>query len=504
MTTLTGGKRARRVLERCAEELGAMVTATGKRKSGGRYEQAVKVVEQLDDHREKVREKMGRARAALEERRSKQHRYQALTDPEEEEREKERLSAAQEAKEAAEKYQVRVEKATAKRDLARLEREAAQSERDAFGENCNGARAREKEREELQKLLPERREASTVASTERDRRGEQAQQAEEARQAAKECVDTARKAQEAQDARERHGELAGHLTKAEAAEKEAGEKRAAAKALGVRQDDIDELGRLSLAIDKAENALHAVSTRMRMRYEPGYSKRITMGKLALEDEAEVLIEQATVLSIYEVGELAIAPGAADRGVAAQRRLRDAREALADKLKELNCKDPEQARQRRDKEHKIARGGRSRRIPDEDSRPARDCDAAGGSGHSSEEARRRRRGRPAGGRLTGAGTRERGDRRAGCAQPSGMQPGERPNRPPWTCKSLRPESRRRNKPMSGRWRVSAFRRTSGRRTRSSWMRIFGEKTGQLTDASRRLKSCWTNRLTWQPRLRRCSV
>ena len=352
VTMLTGGKRASRVRHKCATGLGALVTPTGKPRSGSRYEQAVREVKRLDEEREKIKDKMGRARAALDERRSKQKRHQDLTDPEEEERLEKRLSGAREAKTAAEKYQERVEKAIALRDLARLEEQTAQSKRDAFAGQCEAAREREEKLEELQKRLAEQREVSIEVGGERDRRRTQAQRAEIARQAAKDRLNTALKARDAQDARERHAELANHLAEAEAAEKQAGEKRTAARALWVLQDDIDELDRLALDIDKAENALRATSTRLRMRYEPGSAKRITMGKVPLEDEADIWIEEATVLSIEDVGDLAITPGEADRGVEAQRQLRDAREALADKLKALNCEDTEQARQRRDERARL--------------------------------------------------------------------------------------------------------------------------------------------------------
>ena len=353
--TLTGGKRARWVVDKCAEELAALVTPTGKPRTGGRYQQAEKELARLDELRQAIEEKMERARSALDERRSKQRRLQDLTDPEEEERLDERLKDAREAKDAAEKYRERVGKAIAERNLARHEKQTAQAKRDAFAQQCEAAREQEQKLAELQKDLPAQREAAAEARAEQDQRRAQEKEAEEARRTARSRLDAARKARDAHDARERHAELADHLADAEAAEREGSEKRAEAQALGVRQADIDELDGLAVAIDKAENALRATSTRLQMRYEPGYAKRVMLGTSVLEDDTEVWIEEAAVLSIDDVGDLAIAPGEADRGIKAQRELRDAREALADKLQALNCQDAVQARQRRDERARLIEG-----------------------------------------------------------------------------------------------------------------------------------------------------
>lgn len=347
VTTLTGGERVRRVLERCAGELGEMVKGKGKPKANGGYDQAVKKVEQLSERQAELKQKMNKARAALGERHGKQRRFAELTDPEGEEIEKQRVSAAQEAKEAAQKHQERVDKARTERDLATLERDTAKGKRDAFAGDCDTARAREEELAELQKLLPRQRKALAANNAERDQRHDVLQEVEKTRQATKDRLYAARIAQTARQAKARHDELAECLAEAEAADKEATKKRAAAKALGVRQDDINELNGLSLGVNRADSALNSVSTRLQMRYEPGYSKRIAMGSMVLEDEAEVRIDQASVLAIDEVGKLTISPGTTDGGDDAQRRLRGAREALADKLEQLNCENLEQALARRD-------------------------------------------------------------------------------------------------------------------------------------------------------------
>ena len=352
VTMLTGGKRARRVLERCNAELGAMFTPTRRPKSGGPYEQALAQVKRMEENLGAIEGKMDRARAAIDERRNKRKRQQDLKDPEEEKRLEERLSKAREAKTVVEKHQARLGKAIAERDLARHQKETAQSNRKSFAEQCEAVREQEQKLEKLQKGLPALREAADVAGTERARRRAQEKKAAKAHRAARARLDAARRAHDAHEARERYAELAGQLADAEAAEKEAEKNRAAGKVLRVRQGDIDELDQLSLAIDKAENALRATSTRLRMQYEPGSAKRVTMGEVALEDDADVWLEEAAVLSIEDVGDLTIGPGETERGIKAKRRLQDARVALADKLNALDCEDPEQARQRRDERARL--------------------------------------------------------------------------------------------------------------------------------------------------------
>ena len=55
--TLTGGKRARRVVDKCAEELNALVTPRGKPRTGGRYQQAVREVDRLGERRQAIEQK---------------------------------------------------------------------------------------------------------------------------------------------------------------------------------------------------------------------------------------------------------------------------------------------------------------------------------------------------------------------------------------------------------------------------------------------------------------
>ena len=348
VTTLTGGERARRVMERCTGELGGMVTPGGKPKANGAYDQAVREVDQLIDEQTELEAQLDKARDALKERHAKQLLLDELTDPERQREEDERLSDARSAKEAAEGHQESVTRADTHLDLARLAEATAKGARDTFAENCKEARRCREQLDELKALLPERSAAAQAADEEHERLREAAQKADQAREATREMLGSARSAEDARRAKQRHGELSEHLTKAEDAERDGRDKRAGAKALGVEQGDVDELGQLSIKVEKAKTALNTVSTLLRMSYEPDYSKRLTMGGQILEDGVEVRINQSSALAIEGVGSLSVTPGSADSGTDARHRLGTARDALAEKLAQLNCETVDEARERSSK------------------------------------------------------------------------------------------------------------------------------------------------------------
>ena len=345
VTTLTGGERARRVMERCTRELDGMITRTGKPRANGAYDQAVREVERLTGRRTELQSQLDKARDALEERHAKQLLLDELTDPDREREEDERLSDARSAKEAAEKHQERINSATTQSRLVILAEEAAKSARDTFAEKCEAAQECRNQLESRKALLPERSDEAKTADKQHVRLRKALQQAEEARQAAKDLLGAARNAEAARQAKERHAELAEHLALAEESEKDAREKRAGAKALGVEQSDVDELDQLSIKVEKAKIALNAVSTLLRMSYEPDYSKRLTMGGQVLEDGVEVRIDQSSALAIEGVGSLSVTPGSADSGTDAFHRLSKARDALSEKLAQLNVETVQQVCER---------------------------------------------------------------------------------------------------------------------------------------------------------------
>ena len=347
VTTLTGGERARRVMERCTGDLDGMVTRTDKPKANGAYDQSVREVERLTGKQTELQAQLDKARDALEERHAKQLLLDELTDPDREKEEDERLSGARSAKEAAERHQENIARAETQLDLARLATATAEGTRDTFAENCREARKWREQLDELKALLPKRSEAAQAAGEEHDQLREAAKEAGEARQAAKELLGTARSVEDARRAKQRHGELSEHLTRAEEAERDARGKRASAEALGVEQGDIRELDRLSRNVEKAEIALHAVSTRLQMSYEPGCSMRARIGTQVLDEGLEVRLDQPAAVAIDGVGSLSVTPGSADSGTDARRRVGAARDALAKKLEQLNCKTVEQARGRLD-------------------------------------------------------------------------------------------------------------------------------------------------------------
>lgn len=354
VTTLTGGERARRVIERCTVELGRMVTPTGKPKANGAYELAVRKAEKLAANHLDLRAQMEKARDALDERHLKQLQLRELTDPDGEREEEERLGAARDARATAERHEANIENAEKQAKLATIAEEAAKEKLEAFAENCAEARKIQDRLGELEVLLPDRRAAAKAASQEHDRLQTAVRTAEAKCKKAKNLLETAGKAEKARQAAKRHGKLSQHLALAEEAERHAREKRAAAKALGVEQADVRELERLSRKVEKAENVLHAASTRLRMNYEPDCSARARIGSEVLKHGVELRLEQPAAVAIDGVGSLSVTPGSPDSGTDARRRLDSAHDALNKKLAQLNCETTEIARQRRDERADLLR------------------------------------------------------------------------------------------------------------------------------------------------------
>ena len=343
VTALTGGERARRVLERCVVALNEMVTETGKPKANGGYTLALGRVEQLSRQCTELKDKLDKVHEALDERQGTRRKLAELNDPQREREEEQRLSAARIAKDEADKHHARVETARTKLDLAILAEKNAQRERDTFADNCDAARDRADELKEQEELVPDQRGATTAAIAARDQLQAASERADESLRAAKRLLADARRAEEVRQAKEKHDESSQNLAQVEAADSDARKKRAAANALRIRQDDLDELSTLSIDVTKAEHALDSVSTRLRVSYEPGRSAGIRIGSTTLEDGVDVRIDQASALTIDDVGSLSITPGSADGGDTARHRLRTARQALADTLEQLGCKNPAHAR-----------------------------------------------------------------------------------------------------------------------------------------------------------------
>lgn len=354
VTTLTGGERARRVIERCTVELGRMVTPTGKPKANGAYELAVRKADKLAASHYDLTAQLEEARDALDERHQKQLQLEELTDPDWEEEEGERLAAAQHAKSAAEKHQHNIKEAEAQAKIATLTEKDAKGKRDKFAEDCEEARKIQDRLDELNALLPVRLAAARAAIQKHDRLQKTVQNAEAKLKEAKKLLGTAQRAEEARRAAKRYGKLSQQLTLAEEAEQHARAKRATAKALGVEQADVRELERLSRNVEKAENALNAVSTRLRMNYEPDSSARASIGSEVLKDGAELRLEQSAAVVIDGVGSLSVTPGSPDSGTDARHRLDLALNALSEKLVKLNCETIEIARQRRDERAELLR------------------------------------------------------------------------------------------------------------------------------------------------------
>lgn len=336
---MTGGQRMDKALERCAEELGLLATATGRPRTNGPWKEALDEVEALTDRRDALKTTAQDLHEALAERKRARRELREWEAPEAVEDRRAKLEATRAAQETAERHAGEVETATRKVEMARLQAESAQSK-------LTSVRDSQAERAEAEKALADA-EAETAGKSatldtlriERDTADTDLEAAQKALTAAESALTLAQRAKAARDGADRRQELTVRIEQAETARSTM--ETAAAVRSGPDAETLRQLERLASAHATAIAAHNATTTQVIARYGAGRGGTIRAGDTPLPEGQPVPLPRATRLIIDGIGELEVRPGEAGHDESSI-------EAAAEKLrKALNKVDADTLDEARD-------------------------------------------------------------------------------------------------------------------------------------------------------------
>ena len=330
---LTGGRRMVRALARCNEELAALVTATGRPKTGGDYASALDAARQHEQAAEALTARVAALRDTLARRRADRARLAALTDPEAMARREAERAATAAALAAAAARADQLEAARAREGLAETQARAAAETR------ARAARAARDRAAAARLAAAARAEAETAAAAEaaadtaRAAAAETARDAEAALASARAQAARAEARARAEAAAARLAELETRLAAAEAARARAETAQAEARALALPDKALDRVEDLERRLSTLEAAEAAQAMRFRIDYAPGAAGRVRRDGAALEDGGGGAALGETRLEIDGIGRLTLipAPGAGAETAAALARVRETRDAALARL-----------------------------------------------------------------------------------------------------------------------------------------------------------------------------
>ena len=354
VSTLTGGRRMRKILNRCSERLGNLITPKGRPKPKEAYGEAIQRVDSLKGQLVDLRGQLARAQHNLDERQRKRREHAELADPLKQAEDEKLLAHARHAFKEAREHVEQIARVKMELDLEKLNQKNSISDKDSFTKECDEALERKRELKELERALP-KLEVKRNRAVECETRARAAwQTAEKALREYESLLKQARVAQSAREAKQRHDELADNLKKA-AGEKNAERKaRADAEAIRIEPEDIDELDRLENELAQSEHAIQATSTTLRAKYEKGKERRLKLGGVVMEHDVDVQIDGASSIAINDVAILSIVPGSGEALDAAKRKLSEAEKRVAEKLAALGSENSTMARARLRTRNKLQR------------------------------------------------------------------------------------------------------------------------------------------------------
>ena len=343
---LTGGRRMDRALAACEAELGALVTASGKSKSGGPLKAAEDETETLQSRLAELRRISDDLHGAMERRRALRTELAELQEPEAVAAREERLAAAEAAAGEARAFALTRDQATERLRAAELRRDGAQ-ERLATLRTARKALAEaDRARAELARAADEAMEARRQAEAEMVGHRAQLDADRAALVAAETARGTAQQAARARDAEARRKEIGARLDEARRHAAEA-QRLATAAATGPDAATLDRLEGLAREERLQRDLLSRAAPRLRMDYAPGADPIDHAGR-PLADGVEQPLDRQTALDLPGLGVLTITPGAAAAEDAA---LASARSALAAAL--ASCGQPSLAAAREAARDRIA-------------------------------------------------------------------------------------------------------------------------------------------------------
>lgn len=336
MQAIAGGSATRRISEIVRDRLLELLTNTGRPKVRGRYDLALKSVDELTSKRDDANRRVAAARAQRDALAGVREREAALRHPEHRRKLEVELGTARKARTeatdaashlaAARTAQEREKSAvaTARGELERIERSVA-------------TRAR------LQARLGEiavRHQGITAALTAMRPHVEQATAASEAIRAAvsdaERALDAARRQARAQELRTQHAVASERLTKAREIDAERASAAAEANAIVASEGLLDEVRRDHTAVELMAARLSASSATLSIQYQPGQAGRVRIAGQSLASDTRHEVSAPTEVEIEGIGRLTIVPGGATDLATVRHQLADLRDKLARSLARSGC------------------------------------------------------------------------------------------------------------------------------------------------------------------------
>ncbi|MCR5870750.1 DNA-binding protein [Sphingomonas sp. J344] len=322
---MTGGRRMAEIIAAAAEESGALVTATGRPKAGGRYAAAIELRDCLAADERRLADEVAALRDELDRRGVAQKRLAELENADERDARRQAVIAAEATLDAARAQADKLKAAEAELGLARERRDMAEREQQQFlaasteaQQVAEESRTANSQRDEAVR----RRQAASAAIAAAQAQAEKAE-AEEAE--ARALLDTLNAAARARDAAERRTEVEDRLRRAEEARSKIEGCEARLAQVRLPAGAIEELAGLDVEIVRIRAVQDAARPSVTVTYADGAAESVTLQGLVLEDGEERGYDGHAELVAPGVGVITLRSNRADQddgrlaAVEAQRR-----------------------------------------------------------------------------------------------------------------------------------------------------------------------------------------
>jgi hypothetical protein len=328
---VTGGRRMAEVSARCAEELGRLVTASGRPKAGGPYEIAMAEQKRLAAEEARLKADVDALRKDLDERAAAAKQLKEIDDPDERAARRQALEKAQAALDAARAHGEALKSAQAERAHARGRRDATRRELDAFrGALATsvqlGGRIAAAEQARDAVLVRHREATDAIARAEAA-----AQAAETEEKQARDLLARLDAALKAKDRAERVAALATTLETVEMLRTEREAAEAALAPLAVPAKSVERLQALEVEIAGLAALASAREPKLAIAYEAGATARVTLDGVTLDDGEERGLADPARLDIPGIGTVTLRANRPAADDAALRKAVAERDGLLAKL-----------------------------------------------------------------------------------------------------------------------------------------------------------------------------
>ena len=339
---VTGGRRMAEVSARCAEELGRLVTASGRPKAGGPYEIALAEQKRLAAEVARLEADVDALRKDLDERAAAAKHLKELDDPDERAARRQALERAQTALDAARAHGEALKSAQAELSHARSRRDATRRELDAFrGALATsvqlGGRIAAAEQARDTALARHRAATDAIARAEAD-----AQAAETEEKQARDLLARLDAALKARDRAERVAALATTLETVETLRTEREAAEAALAPIAVPAKSVERLQALEVEIAALAALASAREPKLAIVYDAGAAARVRLDGIVLGDGEERGLADPARLDIPGIGTVTLRTSRPAGDDAALRKAVAERDGL---LAKLGAADLSEVRQR---------------------------------------------------------------------------------------------------------------------------------------------------------------